>query len=147
MKPSTVKHTPQLTLVHKLWLDLAPGPRGVWEGSFLHTSSASNDAYFLRAAIGMAGEALEGEGRLSLNARDGRLVEVDLSGAVEGREITFAVWIRAETQPKPFTCTATLDYRANLMRGTWRHPCYKAGHTRCGCEGGGGIFELRRIRD
>jgi hypothetical protein len=137
----------QLTQVHKLWLDLAPQPRGHWEGSFLHTSSATNESYFLRAAIGMAGEAFEGEGRLSLNAKDGRLVEVDLSGAVEGREVSFTVWIKTDKRPEPFTCTATLDPRTNLMRGTWKHPCYKVGHGNCSCEGGGGIFELRRIKE
>jgi hypothetical protein len=147
MKPSPVKPQakPQLRQVHKLWLDLAPQPRGHWEGSFLHTTSASNESYFLRAAIGIAGEALEGEGRLSLNAKDGRLVEVDLSGAIEGREVSFTVWIKTEKRPEPFTCTATLDPRTNLMRGTWRHPCYKG--EGCHCEGGGGIFELRRIKD
>src|SRR5262245_63277429 len=127
MKPSPVKPQPkpQVRQVHKLWLDLAPQPRGHWEGSFLNTTSASNESYFLRAAIGMAGEALEGEGRLSLNAKDGRLVEVDISGAVEGREVTFSVWIKTAKRPEPFTCTAILDPRANLIRGTWRHPCYQ----------------------
>ena len=66
---------------------------------------------------------------------------------VEGREVSLTVWIKADKQPEPFTCVGTLDPRTNLMRGTWKHPCYKAGHGNCSCEGGGGIFELRRIRD
>src|SRR5262245_12606323 len=123
MKPSTVKRTTvkrsQLSQVHKLWLDLAPPPREHWEGSLLLTSTASNESYFLRAAIGMSGEAVEGEGRLSPNAKDGRFVETDITGSVEGRTITFSVWIKSEQQPEPFTCTATIDPRGNLMRGTW----------------------------
>lgn len=143
MKP-TVKRT-AVSQIHKLWLDLAPQPRAVWEGSFLLTSAASNESYFLRAAIGMAGEAVEGEGRLSSNAKDGRLVEVDLAGSVEGRDVTFSVWVNTATRPEPFTCTGTLDARANVIRGTWRHPCYLG--KGCNCDGGGGIFELRRIKD
>jgi hypothetical protein len=64
---------------------------------------------------------------------------------VEGREVSFTVWIRTKKQPEPFTCTATLDPRTNLMRGTWKHPCYNG--EDCHCEGGGGIFELRRIKE
>jgi hypothetical protein len=144
MKPSTVKHQ-SLKLAQKLGLDLAPQPRGHWEGSFLHTTSAPNESYFMRASIGMTGSALEGSGRMSPDAKDGRYVETDISGAIESREISFTVWVRTEQRPEPFTCVGQIDARANLIRGTWRHPCY-AGKS-CNCEGGGGIFELRRIRD
>ena len=144
MKPSTVKHQ-SLKLQHMLGLDLERQPRGHWEGSFLHTSSSPNESYFMRASIGMLGGALEGHGRMSPDAKDGRFIEADLSGAIEGREISFTVWIKTEQKAEPFTCTATINSRANLMRGTWRHPCY--GGATCNCEGGGGIFELRLIRD
>lgn len=144
MKPSTVKHQ-NLALAHRLGLDLAPQPRGHWEGSFLHTTSSPNESYFMRAAISLTGGALEGQARMSRDAKDGRFVEADLAGAIEGREISFTVWIQAGQRQEPFTCTGTVDSRGNLMRGEWRHPCY--GGDDCNCNGGGGIFELRRIRD
>jgi hypothetical protein len=99
----------------------------------------------MRAAIGMTGGAFEGEAQVSPDANDRRFIDANLSGSIEGHTITFLVWISADQQPEPFTCTATLNGRANLIRGTWRHPCY--GGDGCRCEGGGGIFELRRVRN
>jgi hypothetical protein len=144
MKSSTVKHQ-NFALAHRLGIDLSPQPREHWEGVFIHTTSSPNESYFMRAAIGVSGEALEGEARMSPNAKDSRYVEADLSGVIDGREIAFTVWVKTEQRPEPFTCTAKVDARNNLIRGQWRHPCY-AGES-CKCEGGGGIFELRRIRD
>ena len=138
-------HRNQQVLARRLGLDLAPQPRGHWEGSFLHTTSSPNESWFMRAAVGMTGGAFEGEARLSPDAKDNRFIDADLSGSIEGHTITFLVWIRTDQRPEPFTCTATLNARANLMRGTWRHPCYQG--ESCQCEGGGGIFELRRTRN
>jgi hypothetical protein len=144
MKPSTVKRR-NLGLARRLGLDLSPQPRGRWEGVFLHTTSSPNESYFMRASIGMTAGAFEGEACISPDAKDDRFIEADLCGGIEGREVSFTVWVRTEQRPEPFACTARINARTNLIRGTWRHPCYQG--EACSCEGGGGIFELRRVRD
>ena len=118
---------------------------GFGKATFVHTTSSPNESYFLRAAIGMSGGALQGEGYLSPEATDIHHIEADIAGSVDGRRISFAVWVRTGQRSEPFTCTATLDARANVIRGTWRHPCYRG--AGCNCAGGGGKFELRRICD
>lgn len=126
-------------------IDLAPQPHTLWEGAFVHTTSSPNESYYLRAAIGMNGGALQGEGYLSPDPADIHSIEADIAGSVDGRNISFAVWVRTEHRSEPFTCTATIDAQADVIRGTWRHPCYRG--EGCNCEGGGGTFELRRICD
>jgi hypothetical protein len=126
-------------------IDLAPQPHGLWEGGFVQTTSTPNESYFLRAAIGMSGSALQGEGYLSPDATGNHHIEADISGSVHGRRVSFAVWVRTEQRFEPFTCAATIDARTGVIRGSWRHPCYRG--EGCNCEGGGGNFELRRICD
>ncbi|HVY90747.1 MAG TPA: hypothetical protein VG942_17910 [Hyphomonadaceae bacterium] len=145
MSPARTTKNRSLDIATAMGIDLSPQTRGVWEGSFLHTTSTPNESYFMRASIGMVRGALEGDARMSPDAKDERFVEAELAGAVEGRQIEFTVWVQTGQQPEPFTCTARLNPRANMIRGTWRHPCY-AGKS-CNCEGGGGIFELRRLPD
>lgn len=144
MAPARIRKR-SLDVATALGLDLSPQPHGLWEGAFIHTASSPNESYFMRAAIGMTGGALEGEGYISPDETDRRFIEADISGAVEGSRISFAVWVRTGQRSEPFTCTGKIEARGKVIRGTWRHPCY--GGETCNCEGDGGEFELRRVCD
>ncbi len=144
MAPARIRQR-SLDVATALGLELSPQPRGLWEGEFVHTTSSPEESYFMRAAIGMAGGALEGDGYMSPDATNHRFIEADISGSVDGRQISFAVWVRTEQRSEPFTCTGTIEGLGKVIRGAWRHPCY--GDEACSCDGGGGDFELRLMYD
>lgn len=118
-----------------------------WQGKLKGTHGASNGSSLrISAQLGFHGSLLEGTGHFTNGPKDDPSWDdkVALAGTGHDGVIDFQVWFSAQAfRSTPFACSGQLSADEREMTGIWSFACFSP--AICGCEGGGGTFELRRI--
>jgi hypothetical protein len=123
-------------------LDVKPAPEHCWEGRLVGSNgSAKGGSLIVRAAIGIHGGVVAGEG--AVPGRDPEIA-FSLTGSVSGPSIDLALWFDTpELRRGAFSCTGAIDDERREMRGLWSCGCFDP--ETCGCTGGDGHFHLWRV--
>lgn len=121
------------------------GPDRHWQGEFEGTRGAcKGSSLHISAHIAFHGTLLEGNGRFTNPPEPSWDDRIALAGTGYAGAVDFQVWFSAQAfRPSPFACSGRLSVDEREMTGTWSFACFNP--DSCGCNGGGGTFELRRI--
>ncbi len=126
-----------------LKLDTAPHPEQHWEGCFDYDDDGDPEQFHIIAHLRFGGGLFEGAGKVAAKGSEESL-DVALSGETNGQDVSFAMWIsEEEVRFQHFSCTGTMSADETAMDGDHSYPCWDP--ENCGCEGGSGTFEMRRV--
>lgn len=121
------------------------GPDHHWQGELKGKHGACKGSSLrISAHIAFHGTLVEGRGSFT-NAPEASWDDrIALAGTGNAGAVDFQVWFSAQAfRSSPFACLGQLSLDQREMTGSWSFACFNP--DTCGCEGGGGIFELRRI--
>jgi hypothetical protein len=150
-------NSPQADLLSttNLTPDLAPLLRGLpalspehyWEGEFTGArGAAQNCTIGVKAQIGFHGHLIEGAGRAVTFPAEFSDTDASfsLSGVLSFDSVSFQLWFGAsQIRHEPFIGSGMLSSDGREIGGDWSVQCFDP--ETCGCEGGGGVFRLKRI--
>ncbi|MBI1339137.1 hypothetical protein GC169_02840 [bacterium] len=131
-----------------LQLDIVAEPKHHWEGVLAGGyGSAEKGRVEVKAFLRFQADMIDGEG--ASHTFPSRLNGAPCTFAVTGRisafgDVAFEVWFDDQECGRiPFTCTGQIAADWRTISGDWSCACFYG--DACGCDGGGGTFELRRV--
>jgi hypothetical protein len=133
-----------LNLKAELKLFDAPHREEHWEGIWTFLDETSSNSLRATARLLFGGDLVEGRGVMTYKGE--RVLDIDISGAAAGDDLTFATYIaNGDDVHGSLDCAATITGSRTLMKGTFKHGCINPLNCEPDCTGGWGEFEMQRI--
>ncbi len=134
---------PGLSVLRRLAEAIEPGPDEEWEGRFRGTGgNARGLGFHFRARLGFSGGVVTGKGRcLDLRKGDDGMA---FEGSAGHGTADLLVWFEDPRYSRnPLSCTGRMAGDGGAIAGEFTLGCFEP--SGCGCSGGSGTFEMRRV--